>query len=207
MAASPFLITTYGPTFLRTGWIGNAEDITLLPMHNAIGSATFTLPADHPRVPDLMLPGARAVITYSDTTSPTVEDIVVGGPVTAVAGKGPAATAATVTFTIEDDYRVMSRILGWPNPGESIFNQGYDDDGEELGDYHRIQGPAETVVKGFVASNNPRLGLPITIAPDLGRGDDIDVRMRFQADFKPLARKRLVVDDQRAKARTVRGGF
>ena len=188
MAKSPFLIHCYDKAFDRTGWAGDFEELTLIPMHNAVGAATFTLPANHPRVADLMAPGARAVVTYGGNT---VDDIVVGGPIRGISGSGPASRA-TVTFTIEDDYRVMNQILGWPNPGESIFNQGYDDDGEYLGDYHRIEGPAETVVKGFVAANNPRLGLPITLAPDLARGGEIDVRMRMH----PLTERLMPAVDQ-----------
>lgn len=188
MAESPFLIHCYDKAFQRTGWAANFEALNLTPIHNAVGTAEFTLAANHPRVADLMAPGARAIVTYGGTA---VTDIVVGGPIRAISGSGPASRA-TVTFSIEDDYRVMAQILGWPNPGESIFNQGYDDDGEFLGDYHRIQGPAETVVKGFVAANNPRLGLPITLAADLGRGADIDVRMRMH----PLTERLMPAVDQ-----------
>jgi hypothetical protein len=170
-----FRITTYDANFQRTGWIGAYQSISLTPMHNGVGQATFTIDADHPRAFDLMQEGARVVITSEPHT---IDDAIITGPIRGMSGAGPGPRA-NITFSVEDDYRVMQQILGWPNPTGDIFHQGYDDDGETLGDYHRIQGPAETVVKGFVAANNPRLGLPITIAPDGARGSDIDVRMRM----------------------------
>jgi hypothetical protein len=186
--STPFMIHCYDKDFQRTGWAGGYEHLELNPSHNLTGFGNFTLAADHPRVYDLMQPGARAVVTYGGNT---VDDIIIGGPIRSQSGTGPADTA-TVTFGFEDDYRVLFQILGWPNPSGDIFHQGYDDVGEDLGDYHRISGPAETVVKAFVAANNARLGLPITIAPDLLRGSDIDIRMRMH----PLPERLMPAVDQ-----------
>lgn len=182
---SPFLITVYDKAFNRMGWVGGYEVVSFTPIHNAVGFGSFTLRSNHPRVTDLMAKGARVVVEY-------LGDFLMSGTVRSGSGKGPSQTS-TITFKIEDDYRVLSQILGWPNPGNSIFNQGYDDDGEMLGDYCRISGPAETVVKAFVNANVPRLaGLPLTTAPDQQRGADIDVRMRFH----PLTDRLMPAVDQ-----------
>lgn len=183
----PFRITVYSKTFARTGYIQAYEELVLNLIHNGVGSVTMRLAADHPQVGILIAEGARVVIERLDT----INEFVMSGPVVKVGGEGPE-NRSTITFTIEDDYRILTKILGWPNPNQTIFYQGYDDQGVDLGDYHRISGPAETVLKAYVVANATRLGIPLTVGPDLRRGLDIDVRMRFH----PLTDRLMPAVDQ-----------
>lgn len=165
MIQNPFKVTIYSKTYARLGWIGNPVSLTVNPRHNVLGTATMVMDADHPRISDLLAGGARAVIEYRG-------EHIIGGPIRARSGKGPAKVA-TVTFGIEDDYRLVHRVLGWPNPTGAITAQG------AVTAYDVKSGPAETVVKWFIGRAATRLGLPVTLAPDLGRGSTITVQMRM----------------------------
>lgn len=172
---NPFRVTVYDKNFKRKGWVGSYESLTAIPTHNGIGTADLVLPVEAPRFGDLMQDGARVTIDYR--VGDTWEHLL-GGAIWNIGGQGPAKRAIG-TFSIQDDFLKLSHLLAWPNPTQNIYHQGYDDDGELLGDYDRRTGTAETVLKDFVRANATRLGLPITIAPDQQRGAQVSVAMRF----------------------------
>lgn len=161
----PFRIMVFDGAFRRRGWVGAPTALTATVRHNALSVADVTIPADHPRVGDVMTPGARLVIDYDGRH-------LLSGPIVRRSGVGPRVTS-TITLTVEDDWRVLARTLGWPNPNGPITAQG------AASAYDRVKGPAETVVKHFAAVNFARLRRPVNVASDLGRGDTVDVQMRM----------------------------
>lgn len=161
----------------RLGWVQATWDTSKPQMlgaravarHNAQAEATFTVDNDHVRVPDLAAPGARCVVEYQPTGSLEWMRLF-SGPVRDRSGEGYPAVR---TFTIGDDKALLWNLLGWPNPTGTITQQGDD------GTHWRASGPAETVFKQLVAANASRYAIPVTIAPDLGRGTTISVAVRF----------------------------
>ena len=174
---SPFFIEIYDKAMKRVGFIGDPAEIKVTPRHGAVGEASFTIRNDHTRAPLLMAAGARVRITYSGVDSegaPWTERLI-SGPVRGVGGNG---AARTLTFRVDDDARLLGRVLGWPAPTQPITNQG------ATSAYRTITGPAESVLKSFVTENAvTRLGLPVVCATNQNRGATITVKMRMH----PLA--------------------
>jgi hypothetical protein len=162
MAASPFRITIYDKAFARLGWLPDPISIEVTPRHNQIGTATIVVPTHHTRIPDLAAEGARVVIEYNG-------EQILSGPVRMYSGTGPDLQGE-VTFRVEDDIRLLWRILGWPAPASPASSQPKED---------KRTGNAETVLKGFVSANASRLGIPLTTATNLNRGATITVAMRM----------------------------
>ena len=174
---APFLITLYDRGLRRRGWIGAPSRVEAVLRHNGIGQVSVTVDADHPRVSDVVTAGARATIHYLD-------EYVMSGRVGRIDGTGPAANS-TVTFHVEDDFRLLYRLLGWPNPAGALTQQGED------GAYDTVTGPAETVVKTLVSRNAARSRPVITVAGDAGRGQPITTSVRMH----PLADRLLPAVD------------
>ncbi len=167
---SPFRITLYDKNFVRQGWLGDPAQLSVVPVFNGVGDASITVSSRNKKMPLLRERGARVVIEYQD-------EYLLGGKVRAKSGKGPALDG-TMTFSVVDDNRLFHRVCGWPVPTAGLNAQ--------TSEYYTVSGPAETVLKTVVAANAvTRLGEPITIAPDLGRGADITASFRFH----PLADK------------------
>jgi hypothetical protein len=84
------------------------------------------------------------------------------------------------TVTVEDDFRVLREILGWPAPANTISNQG-------TAEYRKYTGNAEGIVKVAVTENGiNRLAVPgLTVAPNLARGGTVPGGLAFR--FHPLA--------------------
>lgn len=93
-----------------------------------------------------------------------------------------ASSLGTVQVSGADDLGVVAAMLAWPAPDRDIGVQLIAD---------RREGPAETVIKGYVGANigvgrassrrDPAapLAREVTVAPDLGRGPTISHRARF----------------------------
>lgn len=161
---SPFRITVWSKTFTRRGFLGDPVAVTVNLRHNAQSGATILIPTDHRLVPDLMTPGARVTVDYAG-------DQVLSGPV--VAREGTGDPDGLLTVTVEDDWRLLTRILGWPNPTGSITQQG------AATSYNTASGSAENVVKTLAQRNITRLGLPVTVATNQGRGSTISAKVRM----------------------------
>ncbi|EYR64680.1 hypothetical protein N866_07210 [Actinotalea ferrariae CF5-4] len=189
----PFDVQLFDKDLSPIGWVGDPELLNVTPRHNQQPSARLTVPADHRYARALAAPGTRAVVRHQD-------EHATSGPVRLVRSTG-AGDTRMMTFEITDDWRLLTRLLGWPNPTGSITQQGDD------GAYDVRSGAAETVLKAFLTANLARLGagthhLPVTIAPDQGRGASIDVQMRMH----PLADRVLPAIDQAGIGVTVRQG-
>lgn len=183
--SAPLRITVYDKAFARKGFIGSPISVELHPRHNALPTGTITIAADHPYTAALLAPGCRLVVDYDGQQ-------LMSGPVRA--SSGTSGPDSTISLQLEDDWRLLTRILGWPNPTAPISSQG------ATTAYDTKTGPAETVVKHFVQRASTRLGLPVSVAPDQGRGQTITVQMRMHA----LADRLLPLIDQAGVGVTVR---
>lgn len=178
---SPFKIAVYDKQMTRRGWIGDPIAVAFTPAHNRPGQVEITIPTDHIRLPDVMARGARIVTTYDGVET-------ISGPIRGWSGKGPAQQG-TVTLIVEDDLRLLWRVLGWASPAKPVTQQGDDNA------YWRATGAAETVLKNVVRVNAvDRLGLPVRIASDLGRGAVISGGMSIR--FHPIADRVLTQVEQ-----------
>ncbi|MFF0942685.1 hypothetical protein ACFYE2_00445 [Kocuria sp. CPCC 205300] len=179
---SPFKIAVYDKHLTRRGWIGDPIAVSFTPAHNRPGQVEISIPTDHIRLPDVMAKGARIVTTYDGAET-------ISGPVRGLSGKGPAQQG-TVTVIVEDDLRLLWRVLGWAAPTRPVTQQGDDETA-----YWRATGVAETVLKNVVRANAvTRLGLPVRIATDLGRGVVIPGGVSLR--FHPIADRVLTQVEQ-----------
>lgn len=140
------------------------EAIRVAPRLDAIGTASIDLPLDHPRARDLHEHGRRVRIWDQWGGH------LLSGPVTTVAGKRDGSTwgASALSLSIEDDNRLLWRTLGWVAPLAGIDQQ---QSGNSDAVYRLTSVPAETAVKRTFRDNAvTRLGIPVTVLPDLGRG-------------------------------------
>lgn len=156
-------IRVYSKTFERLGWVGDPIAVTATARHNQQPSGQLIVSERAVSTPRLLEPGARVVIRHQG-------EIVLGGPCRLVSCQGRLG-ARTFTMQVQDDWRLLRRILAWPVPGSAINSQ--------TSEYDVRTGPAETVLKQLVQANVTRLGLPVTVAPTLGRGSTITVRSRM----------------------------
>lgn len=158
-------ITLFNKSFQRVDEIGDPELLSCTPRHMQAGSASITLPADHPKAGLLTAEDARVLIEYPGVT-------MLSGVVEGVEGLGPDVSG-TLTFNIRSDFRELHNILSWPAPTGGVAGQGGDKT------MYRRTGAAETVFKNIVRENATRMGKSLTVAPDLGRGATITIEGRF----------------------------
>ncbi|WP_205754255.1 MULTISPECIES: hypothetical protein [Arthrobacter] len=151
------------------GWVGRPLDLKPTIRHNLKSTATFDIDADHLRAADLMEPGARVKIYRHG-------EYQMSGPVRLVGGD--FSQAAKLTFSVEDDFRILNNWLAWPKPTAPLTGQDVE--------YRTITGPAETVVKTVMAEAAARLGFPLTVAPSLGRGASGTYTFRFHPAYDRL---------------------
>lgn len=170
---APVTVTVYDKAFARKGTIGSPRSVVATVRHNALGTATLVVDDDHPRAADLVADGARVALTYKG-------DHLLSGQVQSWSWD---MTSGAFTVAVADYWQVLRAVLGWAVPGASLAAQSVA--------YDVRTGPAETVVKALVAANATRLGLPVTVAPDLGRGGPVEASLRFH----PLADRLLPAVD------------
>lgn len=193
----PLKVGVYDRDFEWVRQVPAPSQVTVTPRFNGVGTAEFTVPARNPAVPALLTPGARVVLELdtewdSPQGAPAWHQLM-SGPVRLHTAQGPERRA-TYTFRVEDDLRLLHRVLGWPVPSAPLADQS-------AAAYHTVTDPAETVLKTFVSANAvDRLGLPVVVAPDLGRGATITVSMRMH----PLADRLLPAVEQAGLGITVR---
>ncbi len=169
---SPFKITVYDKNLARKAIVSTPITFRCIPRFNLKGTASFSLALDHPALADLVEAGSRTVIEHngSQVMSGLVESRSINGP----------SISGSATFLIEDDFRILHNVLGWPVPTSAITSQG-------AAERHVVTGPAETVLKQVFQLNAiNRLGAGYTVAPDLGRGDVITVELRMESLYDKL---------------------
>lgn len=187
---SPYSIRIYNKSFGFVDWLGSPISLTVTPRHNLLSTASIVVDADDPKAAGLAAAGARVVIEREG-------EHLIGGPVRLTRGEGPQSESK-LTFSIEDDFRLLHRVLVWPVPNGVVT--GNDIAGQTV-EYYTVTGPAETVVKDVVSKNAiTRLGLPVSTAPNLLRG----ASFTFTGRFHPLYERLYPALDQAGVGVTVR---
>lgn len=167
----PFLIELFDKDLNRTAILADPTSVQVTRVKNGLDTATIVIPPSHGLVDLLATPGARVVFTYRDKQ--LLAGMVVGydGDVL------DQSSGAGLTFTVNGDSALLAAVLAYPTDITQT--------GPPWPQATDVQtGPAETVAKYFIRNNMiDRLGLPVTIATDQGRGGQITVNGRF----KPLS--------------------
>lgn len=181
---SPFRITVWSKSFARLGLLGDPASVTLQPRHNQQPTGAITLRSDHQLSAKLLTEGCRLTVDYYGQQ-------VMSGLVDSIQGQG--GPGGTLTLQLRDDWCLLTDVLGWPVPTAAIGAQS-------TAEYDTKTGPAETVLKWFAGRAITRLGLPVTVGPDLGRGSVVTVQMRMDG----LADRLLPLVDQAGIGTAVR---
>lgn len=170
---SVFRISVYDKNRNFRGQVGNPLALEVTPRFDSVGTLRMTVHTSHKRFDDLFADGARLKVSFRG-------EHLISGPIIAdeMVTDG---TTGTYTVTVEDDWRVLREILGWPVPASTISNQ-------TAAEYRTYTGNAETVLKDAVTENGVnRLAVPgLTVAPNLNRGavipGGVPLRMHPLAD-------------------------
>lgn len=169
---SAFRISVYDKDREFRCQIGNPSSLKVTVRHNLVSTLTMAVPLGHQRIGELLADGARLKVSFRG-------EHLISGPITAdeLTSNG---VSGEYTVTVEDDFRILRDILGFPVPSGGIGGQG-------TAEYRTYTGTAETIVKTAVTENGvTRLGIPgLTVAPNLGRGATIPGGVPFR--MHPLA--------------------
>lgn len=152
---NPFELKIYDKDFNFKGYIGNPIELAVTPRFNETGTATVKIDLNHRLAPDILADGSRIVISKDGR-------FVLSGKIFQKNAEGPAVKGV-LSFYVKSDFRMVHQVLGWPLPLSALADQG-------KGVYN-ITGNAEAAIKTLVQQNMvTRLGLPVTVAANLGRG-------------------------------------
>ena len=182
---SPFVVQIFTKRLLWLGVLGNRVRLGFTVRFNAQGFGEIEVAAGNEMLPGMLAKGSRVRVTYLGAH---LMSGVLRNPA------GDIAVAGTVTFTIEDDFRLMGNTLGWIMPTATVRSQGQlsaaslsdhaqawtdaaGEPGLALGSgYYRFDESittAEAAVKDLIAKNMiDRLGRPVQVEPNEGRGGD-----------------------------------
>jgi len=157
---SVFRISVYDKNRVFQCQIGNPTALEVTDRHNLVSTLTMTVPLAHKSFEKLKADGARLRVLFKGQH-------LISGPIVADSLSADGVKGL-YTVTVEDDFRVLREILGWPVPGAAISAQG-------SAEYRTYTGPAETIVKTAVTENGvARLAVPgLTVATNLARGATI----------------------------------
>lgn len=172
--AMPLRLEAFDKAFARKGPVDGPRHVTVTKRHVVPGLTTFAVRANHWRIGDLVTRGARVVV-WNEAGEQEASGNVLRWRVT-----GPERRAI-IEFDVSDDKAKLQTILGWVIPANAITAQG------AAGTNWTATGPAETVLKSALQANAvDRLGLPIQIPTDEGRGATVTARLRFQTLYDRL---------------------
>lgn len=154
----------------------------ITPKLNSVGTGTITLAADSEAAAIINdNDGARIVARYRN-------EHLLSGMIRA--DTGPITPIGDLTFTVEDDYRILANTLAWVAPANPVAPAALADvaqawqtgaagtAGTTTGQSGYFVWPngidsAEALIKHIAAANLiDRLGRPVDIAPNLDRGGD-----------------------------------
>lgn len=156
------------PDLSERVWLGDPEQFTFTARHNGQPTGSLTLPGDHRYRRRMNVEGCRYRCYYQD-------EFLSSGQIRTYQKQGVADTS-TFTYTLVDDWRLFTRLVGLPVPGSAANSQG-------AAEYDVRTGPAESVVKSLLTANlarNSGVGIPVTVAATAGRGGTITVQIRWQ---------------------------
>lgn len=165
---SDFDIQIFDRDLDQVCYLNDPATLAATVRHLAIGQTQLVLPPAHPKLSRVAQKGNRVKINFRG-------EHLFSGPLRSYRVKG-TERVGQATLTFEDDLRKLFSCLAWIRPDQVIGSQntgGFKED--------KITDSPETVIKHFVQGNLvDRLGLPITVAPDLGRGGgDVTVGLRM----------------------------
>ena len=176
MLISDLTVEVRNSTLARVGQILPADlrGLELALRYNKIGGWKVSLRGDHPIVDTLRAPGSGLIVT-----GPT--GVIISGP-TASATYTKTSSDTTGTWEIigTDDSIILGERLAYPVPST-------DDLSLQTAAYDTRTGPAETVVKEYVAANMgasapaSRRITGLTVDTDLGRGETVKGNARFES--------------------------
>jgi hypothetical protein len=112
---SPFRISIFGAAFNLLGVLGNPLAQSWTPRFNKVGTGTFEVSREDPMLPFLLARGARVRVTYKG-------EHLISGPVLYPSGSFEAT--GTITFQVEDDFRMLSNTLAWVRPFAGLRSSG-----------------------------------------------------------------------------------
>lgn len=173
MTELPFTISIYDKNFNFKAFVGDPISLVVTPRFNETGTGVLVVETDHHAAPYLVADGARIVIELRG-------NFLLSGKIHRRDAEGPSVDG-TLTAYFKDDFRLLHNILGYPVPGAGLSSQTVE--------YAKYTGKAETILKDAVMANMVnRLGLPVTVAADLGRGSTITdgVKLRFHPLYERL---------------------
>jgi hypothetical protein len=171
----PFEMTMYNKSFASQGWVGDPLRVEASIRHNQLSTLDFDMRSNSTKIAKLMEVGTRMVVKFEGQQ-------IISGPVRSRGGS--SEDGGKMSFRVEDDFRLLFRVLGWPVPAGTISTST---PGTLASEYNTRSGPAENVAKGFIRDNAvTRLGLPVTVEADGSRGSSITVAMRFHPLYDRL---------------------
>jgi hypothetical protein len=162
-----FRINVYDGNRVFKCQIGDPSSMRVTVRHNLTGTLTMVLPLGHRRAAELLAEKARVAVKFRG-------EHLISGPVTATEMNTDGGTG-TLTVTVEDDFRILTQVLGWQVPGAAIGSQG-------TAEYKVYTGNAETVIKNWVTDNAvTRLALAgVAVAANQNRGATIPGGVPFR---------------------------
>lgn len=157
---SVFRISVYDKNRTFRCQIGNPASLEVTVRHNLVSTLTMTVPLAHKSFEELKADGARLRVAFKG-------EHLISGPIVADALSSDGVKGS-YTVTVEDDFRVLREILGWPVPDAAISAQS-------AREYYTYLGNAEYCLKTAVTHNGvTRLAVPgLTVATNLNRGATI----------------------------------
>lgn len=163
---APFRVRVYDRSRRRLGLLGAPRLLVAAGRHLAVSTATIEVPLTHPRAPALQQPAVRAEVDWRG-------QYLLGGR--AVPEVDDAGDVEVLRVQVFDYLELLRQTRAWPDPAKPVEQQGRE---------HAVyRGTTEGVVKAVIAANFARVGYPVTIAPDRGRGLP---RVALMARFDPL---------------------
>lgn len=189
----PGAIDVYDKNFVWIGRIGNPISIRGSVVFNGLSTFTIEVSADDRLVPDLIEYGARVTMIYKDAQ-------LFSGMITGVVGS--LLASGSVFLELQSDWRILQNTVALVRPDNQIeataisvkntanpaaeaqawLPGGASTQGTsgttigQVGYYQWDSGVvySETALKTIIGENViDRLGRPVTLATDLGRGGDI----------------------------------
>lgn len=160
-------------------WLGPIADPFALGgsvVGNAVGTLQLSLQSTDPMLQDLLEDGARVAVYYRGQRLSTAM---------VRQGAGKLIPGGQVVLPLEDDWRIIRNTLAWPRPDKALTASGTTDPGQSTqvgaqgadgtvdgrdGHYRWSATTYEGAIKEVIQKNLSRLGRPINVLPDQGRG-------------------------------------
>jgi len=193
---NPLEIVVYDKDFNVTGFVVDPLFENIVPSWDDQGYGNFRLAADNPHIDAIEEPGARVTVVYDGW-------VALSGPVTS--WDGDILSGGNVTYQVLDDRHLADDTVLFVAPDNPLMPESISDLGQAWkrpggdlvpGQVNNQDGyyqwpdsvtTAEAAIKWVVRDQMiERLGHPITIKPDLGRGGPLDRDVLPRIRFDPV---------------------